>query len=74
MRIECPHCHNALNVVDAQPAVDVSCPSCGSKFPVGEVTVTYRDTVVDRVGHFEIIEKAGVGHFGTVYRARDSQR
>ena len=73
MRIECPHCHNALNVVDAQPAVDVSCPSCGSKFPVGEVTVTYRDTVVDRVGHFEIIEKAGVGHFGTVFRARDSQ-
>ena len=73
MRIECPHCHNALNVVDAQPAVDVSCPSCGSKFPVGEVTVTYRDTVVDRVGHFEILDKAGAGHFGTVYRARDSQ-
>lgn len=73
MRIECPHCRNTLNVVDAQPAVDVSCPSCGSKFPVGEVTVTYRDTVVDRVGHFEIIEKAGAGHFGTVFRARDAQ-
>ncbi len=73
MRLECPHCHNALNVIDAQPAVDVSCPSCGSKFPVGDVTVTYRDTVAERVGHFEIIEKVGVGHFGTVYRARDSQ-
>lgn len=73
MRIDCPHCHNTLNVVDAQPAVDVSCPSCGSKFPVGDVTVTYRDTVADRIGHFEIIEKAGVGHFGTVFRARDSQ-
>lgn len=73
MRIECPHCRNALNVVDAQPAVDVACPSCGSKFPVGEVTVTYRDTAIDRVGHFEILEKAGVGHFGTVFRARDAQ-
>ncbi len=73
MRLQCPHCHNALNVVDAQSAIDVSCPSCGSKFPVGEVTVTYRDTVIDRVGHFEIIEKVGVGHFGTVFRARDAQ-
>ena len=73
MHLQCPHCQNMLNVVDAQPAVDVSCPSCGSKFPVGEVTVTYRDTVVDRIGHFEIIEKVGVGHFGTVFRARDSQ-
>lgn len=73
MRIECPHCRNLLNVVDAQPAVDVACPSCGSKFPVGEVTVTYRDSAIDRVGHFEILEKAGVGHFGTVFRARDAQ-
>lgn len=73
MHIQCPHCHNALNIVDAQPAVDAMCPSCGSKFPVGDVTVTYRDTVVDRVGHFEIIEKVGAGHFGTVFRARDAQ-
>lgn len=73
MRLQCPHCQNMLNVVDAQSAVDASCPSCGSKFPVGEVTVTFRDTVVDRIGHFEIIEKVGVGHFGTVFRARDSQ-
>lgn len=73
MRIHCPHCQNALNIVDAQSAVDVSCPSCGSKFPVGEVTITYRDTTVDRVGHFEMLEKVGAGQFGTVWRARDSQ-
>jgi hypothetical protein len=32
MHIRCPHCHNPIEVVDADPITDVSCPACGSNF------------------------------------------
>ena len=31
MRIECPHCRVAIDVVEATPGSDVTCPSCGSR-------------------------------------------
>ena len=42
MHIRCPHCHNPIEVVDTDPLIDISCPSCGSNFNLisGE-TATY---------------------------------
>ncbi len=74
MRIECPHCHNKLNLVDAEPTEgdgSTGCPSCGSVIPSLEMTVTQRDDPSRNIGRFKVLGKAGVGQFGTVWKAHD---
>ena len=74
MHIRCPHCHNPVEVVDADPLTDVSCPSCGSNFSlVSGETASYTPGAVRTIGHFELLESVGGGHFGTVWKARDTK-
>ena len=73
MRIECPHCRNPLNIVEIEQAGELSCPSCGSRIPMLDVTVGYSAREVQQVGHFNLIEKVGTGQFGSVWRAKDTQ-
>ncbi len=72
MLIRCPHCHDPMEVVDADPLTDIACPSCGSNFSLiaGE-TAPYVPGAVRTIGHFELLESVGDGHFGTVWKARD---
>jgi serine/threonine protein kinase len=74
MHIRCPHCHNPIEVVDTDPFTDVSCPACGSDFNLisGE-TATHTPASVRTIGHFELLENVGGGHFGTVWKARDTK-
>lgn len=73
MRIRCPHCHNPLNVVGVEKVEEVSCPSCGSHFPLDDITVSYREAPVSRIAHFELLDNVGAGQFGSVYRAHDTR-
>jgi hypothetical protein len=74
VRVRCPHCHNPIEVVDADPLTDISCPDCGSNFSLisGE-TDSYTPGAVKTIGHFELLESVGGGHFGTVWKARDTK-
>ena len=74
MHIRCPHCHNPIEVVDADPLTDMTCPSCGSNFSLisGE-TASYTPGDVRTIGHFELLESVGTGRFGTVWKARDTK-
>ena len=74
MHIHCPHCHNPIEVVDDQQLRDVICPSCGSSFNVvPDETVTRVAQERTTLGHFELLDRIGVGAFGEVWTAHDSE-
>jgi WD40 repeat protein/tRNA A-37 threonylcarbamoyl transferase component Bud32/Flp pilus assembly protein TadD len=72
LRIRCPHCHNPILLVDAQPE-EVLCPGCGSSFRVREARQTTTAAGMRPLGRFQLLERVGLGAFGAVWRARDTE-
>ncbi len=74
MHIRCPHCRNPIEVVDHDELQDLTCPLCGSSFNLlPDETVSLDSAARRTIGHFEMIERIGVGAFGEVWTAHDSE-
>lgn len=74
LNLQCPHCSNQIELVpDASPK-SINCPLCGSHLnfttnPDGK----YDHDPIKEFVHFRLIECMGMGSFGEVWKARDSQ-
>ncbi len=72
LNIRCPHCHNAIEFLDDLSLTDLNCPSCGSSFSLvtpdglGQTPGSRK-----RLGQFQLIQRVGLGQFGSVWKARD---
>jgi WD40 repeat protein/tRNA A-37 threonylcarbamoyl transferase component Bud32 len=72
VHVRCPHCHNPIELSSDHPE-EVSCPGCGSAFRVRD---TRPPEAVDGgrlLGQFHLLDRVGLGAFGAVWRARDTQ-
>jgi len=74
LRLECPHCHNPIQIVDDPSTLEVVCPSCESHLSiVNDTLAPLSDAEHHYVGQFKLLECVGVGAFGAVWRALDSK-
>lgn len=73
LRIRCPHCLEAMNVASDAPLSGIICELCGSQFSLAGDESEETPHSLASVGHFELDARVGVGGFGTVWRARDTE-
>jgi serine/threonine protein kinase len=71
-RLRCPHCHSPIDLKDGEKD-EVLCPSCGGSFRVRETRQTTTTTPMRPLGKFQLLERVGLGAYGAVWKARDTE-
>jgi serine/threonine protein kinase len=74
MQVRCPQCHTLVELASSGKLSEIACPSCGSSFSLlGTDETTAYEHQMRTIGHFRLDEQVGIGSFGSVWRARDTE-
>src|SRR5262245_22458446 len=73
MHVRCPYCNSPIELSDASSLAEIPCASCGGSFSLIADATTTCPAADRKLGHFELLELVGMGGFGTVWKARDTE-
>lgn len=71
--IRCPHCRSANSIAPDAPIDNLNCSGCLKDFSLLPAPGADSEQPIGAIAHFHLYERIGIGGFGAVWKAFDSE-